>query len=148
MKKKQIQKEYKAKLIDFGIYSEKKKGEAVPDAKTIGGEWYVVEDEQLVEQTDEIKGEQNLLFGIRYKVKSPRKNEELELQNILEMPPRYDEHFKRTISSTQFTCETVDDMLTISMFSFDEEVDLIKGLYTFIVQLKGVELLRKTIKII
>lgn len=94
-----------------------------------------------------IEGVVNLLFGIRYKVKGPIKNEGLELQNILEIPPRHDEHFKRTVSSTQFTCETVEGMETISMFSFDEENDLIKGTYTFIVQLKGVELLRKAIRI-
>lgn len=41
---KQIQIKYKAELIDYGIYSEEEKGDAIPDSKTIGGEWFLVEN--------------------------------------------------------------------------------------------------------
>lgn len=146
-KRHNIPKRYTVKVLDFGTYIELKSGETIKDNKTLGGEWHETANEKLEQETNIIQGEIGTLFGIRFTVNGPTKNEEIELINRIELPKSIQVNKHKSIYTTEFKYSAVTGWKTISFFSFDSEEELIPGDYNFIVLLEGIELFRKRFKV-
>lgn len=140
-----ILKNYTIRLVDYGAYSVAEKGTEVPDKKAIGGVWFEIEEEKLITHSNLLLPADNLLFGIRYVVTGPKKQESIELVNTVEFPPGTLIDGK-TVSESQFTSHNTTDYRIPSFYSFDDK-PIISGFYKFKVSMMGVTLLTKSIQI-
>ncbi len=147
MKKKTIIRTYRVELVDYGLYASGDRGDCIHDSKTLNGTWHELNDERLLDEIDLISVVVGSMFGIRYKVHGPIPEQPLKIDNEVAFPPRYNDSFKRIVDSSSFTCENIEGSIIPSLFSIDEDADLISGVYRFSVRLEGVELLHKSLQI-
>lgn len=144
--RKRVEKRYSVKVRDFGEYSEPIEGEANSDKKTLNGVWHELNYEKLIIQSDTLLMKNDLLFGIRFVVHGPSRDEAIDLVNTIEYPYPILSG-KRMVTSSSFTSNNLTGWQAANMFSFDDELDRIAGVYTFTTSLLGVEILRQSITI-
>jgi hypothetical protein len=135
-----IARDYSAEIIDYGIYSDDKKGKEVQDR--FGSKSTEVDNVELLEQTDVIQGGAGLMFGIRYIIHGPVNEEAIEALNKVYFPePILDDREWRMESEFHFS--TITGSQSISMFYFDDDDEIKEGKFIFEVNYNGVSLLRK-----
>lgn len=138
---------YTSDLVDYGVYSEKETGNTFYDKKTIGGKWYGVIEDKLIEQTNLVIASIGTMFGIRYTLKGKNKKESLEIVNRVEFPSPYTESKRVKRIYSEFTCISETNERLPSFFSFDSAEDLKEGAFDFVVLHEEKELLRKRLTI-
>lgn len=137
---------YSADIVEFGVY---KAGnlKQVEDEPSPTGTRNKVTGLQLVEQTERIPGKLNNRFGVKWKINGPVKDENIEYIRMVKFP----RPMKKADGSTQEVYRSTKPakvgQITYDGYGFDNEWEIIPGIWTFEIWVQGKKLAEKSLTV-